>query len=56
MTEVINFYLDMFSDIVAVLDSVDWVILGLHVTFFDLMVSFCALCVVISVFWKGVRK
>lgn len=56
MSQVIDFFLYMFKNIVLLLDSVNFEMMGVYISWFDLMISFSSLCIVVAVFWKGVRK
>lgn len=56
MAQFIDFLFDMISSLVSVLDTVVFDIYGLRVSYFDLLISFVALCIIVAVFWRGVRK
>lgn len=56
MTEIIRFFSDIVSRSAGTLDTVAFDVFGIAVSMFDLMLSFSALCIIIAVFWRGVRK
>lgn len=56
MDVVINFFLDMVKGSSSLLDRIVFNVLGFSISWLDLLISFSALCIVIAVFWRGVRK
>ena len=56
MSDIINFFIDMVYYSSNILDNVVFDVGGLKVSYFDLLLSFSALCIIIAVFWRGVRK
>ena len=56
MDDIIAFFLSMTSRIANFLDTIGLNMYGLYISWFDLIISFTALCIIIAVFWRGVRK
>lgn len=53
--EIFDFFLSLLNMGITILSMPSFEIAGLEVTYFDLMIGFLAISLVISVFWKGAR-
>lgn len=56
MDAILRFFGSMLGELGALLDTVQFNIGGNNVSWLILLLSFVALSIVISVFWKGARK
>lgn len=56
MSDIIEFFSDIVSQSASLLDGVVFNVFGITVSWFDLMLSFLALCIIIAVFWRGAHK
>lgn len=56
MLTVLEFFVDCLKKLFRVLESVVFSIDGAYYTWGAILISYVVLCMVISVFWKGVRK
>lgn len=55
MADVLGFFVNMFTRTTSLLGDIIFVFGDYEVSFFDLAFAFLVMCMVIAVFWKGVR-
>lgn len=55
MWDFILFIRDGLAQITGMLDTVNFNFAGVNVSFFDLLIGFIAMGIIIAVFWKGSR-
>lgn len=55
MWEFIVFLRDKITDISSLLDSYSFVIVGMQISIFDMLIGILCTAFVVAVFWKGAR-
>lgn len=55
MTEFLDFFSAMWTSIAELLDQPLFDVYGIAVSFFDLILGYIVIIMIIAVFWKGVR-
>lgn len=56
MDTVVKFVLDMFKGYIGILQGIKFTsFFGFNVTYFDLIIAFIAVAMVVGLFWKGAR-
>lgn len=56
LDKVIEFFISSLARLFNQLDLVVFRIAGISVSWLTILLSFSALCIIIAVFWRGVRK